>query len=80
MHYIQQELLGSPGCQYNHLELIPSVGKGQLEVCGLFVLLEGILHRILYMNIVYRGILSYDTMLTLYPLEPFGNWWSTGET
>jgi hypothetical protein len=39
---------------------------------GLFALLEGILYQILLGNVANRRILSTDSSLTLYPLEPFG--------
>jgi hypothetical protein len=69
---MQYKLLGSPGRPYCHLELIPGVGKSQLDVGGLFALLEGILYRILLGNVANRRILSTDSSLALYPLKPFG--------
>jgi hypothetical protein len=71
--YMQYKLLGSPGRPYCHLELIPGVGKSQLNIGGLFALLEGILYRILLGNLANWRILSTDSSPTLYPLTPSGN-------
>jgi hypothetical protein len=68
---MQYKLLGSPGHPYCHLELIPAVGKSELNIGGLFALLEGILYRILLGNRANWRILSTDSSLTLYPLKPF---------
>jgi hypothetical protein len=70
---MQYKLLGSPGHPYCHLELIPCVRKSQLNVGGLFALLEGNLYWILLGNVANRRILSTDSSLTLYPLKPFKN-------